>query len=89
MEEKVKLGNRHAQWLAHLLQVCIELKIHFWVENPDGSFLWYLDEFVELGARTASQVFPFGLLHTGDQVAQALSFFDEHSSARTEVLVQS
>ena len=57
MEEKVKLGNRHAQWLAHLLQVCIELKIHFWVENPDGSFLWYLDEFVELGARTASQVF--------------------------------
>lgn len=50
MALKVESGNRHSQWLSYLIRICVRLNIIFWVENPDGSFLWLLDEWVALGA---------------------------------------
>ena len=50
MKEKVESGNRHAKWLSALIRLCIEKSIFFWVENPDSSFLWLLDEWRVLGS---------------------------------------
>eukprot|EP00438_Fugacium_kawagutii_P021961 Skav208057 [mRNA] locus=scaffold1124:175499:180298:- [translate_table: standard] len=42
MAEKVAIGNSHAVFLLDLLKL-VELKnLPFWIENPDGSFLWLL-----------------------------------------------
>jgi hypothetical protein len=56
MLEKVLLGNAHAIWASSLIQLCRELKIHYWVENPDGSFLWLLPEFLQLGSNQSEQL---------------------------------
>ena len=53
MQEKVLLGNSHAIWVAGLVTLCRQLSIHYWVENPDGSFLWLLPEFLSLGSTEA------------------------------------
>ncbi len=50
MREKVDSGNRHASWLSSLIRICLELGIWFWVENPDSSFLWLLDDWRGLGS---------------------------------------
>eukprot|EP00438_Fugacium_kawagutii_P029179 Skav210075 [mRNA] locus=scaffold7699:14183:18616:+ [translate_table: standard] len=57
MFTKVSLGNAHARWLANLLKICVKLGLLYWVENPDGSYLWYLDEFLALGSRKPQHVF--------------------------------
>ena len=54
MFEKVSMGNHHAIWLAGLIDLCRKYHVFFWVENPDGSFLWSLDEWVKLGAKDPS-----------------------------------
>lgn len=46
MQRKVQVGNSHAQFLLELLVICQEMGLLYWVENPDGSFLWLL-----IGAR--------------------------------------
>lgn len=56
MQEKVLLGNAHAIWVSGLIKLCHELSILFWVENPDGSFLWHLREFRELGSNSVEHV---------------------------------
>ena len=56
MLEKVLLGNAYAIWASSLIQLCRELKIHYWVENPDGSFLWLLPEFLQLGSNQSEQL---------------------------------
>ena len=42
MKVKVETGNSHAAFLLEILQLCISMDIWYWVENPDGSFLWLL-----------------------------------------------
>ena len=51
MFEKVSMGNRHSAWLATLVAICQTDDILYWVENPDGSFLWSLDEWLKLGSK--------------------------------------
>ncbi len=40
MKVKVAEGNSHASFLSILLLICLEKGIHYWVENPDTSFIW-------------------------------------------------
>eukprot|EP00438_Fugacium_kawagutii_P021002 Skav228367 [mRNA] locus=scaffold1981:191093:195553:+ [translate_table: standard] len=56
MQAKVLLGNAHAIWVAFLVTLCVQLGIGYWVENPDGSFLWLLPEFLRLGSNVASKL---------------------------------
>lgn len=42
MKEKMRLGNRSAMWLLQLMQISLLLGIHFWLENPDLSWLFRL-----------------------------------------------
>ena len=39
MAVKVARGNEHARFLLELILICIAKSIHYWIENPDGSFL--------------------------------------------------
>ena len=50
MEVKVGLGNRHSLWLSGVIELCKERGIHWWVENPDSSFLWLMPEWETLGS---------------------------------------
>ena len=54
MSFKVKLGNEHAVWLASLIEICLQLHIVFWVENPFLSFLWDLECWIRLGSREST-----------------------------------
>lgn len=49
MEEKVRRGNRHAAFLLQFLSVAAERELPYWIENPDGSFLWLLDTWAQRG----------------------------------------
>ena len=40
MKKKVKEGNEMSDYQAVLHDLCIDLEIYFWTENPDGSHLW-------------------------------------------------
>ena len=48
MVKKIADGNSHSQWLALMIRLCISLRISYWVENPDGSYLWRQSEWLEL-----------------------------------------
>lgn len=49
MQEKVANGNKHAAFLLRLILLCETLGISYWVENPDGSFLWLLPDWSAAG----------------------------------------
>ncbi|CAE7270722.1 unnamed protein product [Symbiodinium sp. CCMP2592] len=45
---KVTKGNRQADWVAHILRAFrANSDGHFWIEGPDGSFMWLLAGFAE------------------------------------------
>ena len=50
-------GNDHADWLASLLKATEASGLIFWVENPDGSFLWWQEAWLSLGCRLQERVF--------------------------------
>ncbi|CAE7801360.1 unnamed protein product [Symbiodinium sp. CCMP2592] len=46
--EKVRRGNRQADWVGHALSLYREhCQGHFWIEGPDGSFMWLLAGLIE------------------------------------------
>ena len=57
MQEKVALGNRHCSWLSGIVKLCIIHSVHYWIENPDISFLWWMPDFSFLSPREASSCF--------------------------------
>ena len=59
MKGKVDVGNRMASWLMKVLLLCRKFNIHYWIENPDLSFLWDLPEWIEFGSKDISSVFRF------------------------------
>ena len=54
MQKTIAEGNGHADWLAQLIPVACEHSLVCWVENPDGSFLWLLNAWLELGCQLVS-----------------------------------
>ena len=48
MKRKIAEGNSHSQWLAKLIKICLAKGIKYWVENPDGSFLWLQPEWMSM-----------------------------------------
>eukprot|EP00438_Fugacium_kawagutii_P001991 Skav236445 [mRNA] locus=scaffold2857:243088:244701:+ [translate_table: standard] len=49
MAEKVAKGNRHAAFMLRVVLLCQSLSIPYWLENPDGSFLWLLPDWRAAG----------------------------------------
>lgn len=48
MFNKIQTGNAHSRWVAATVRLCIKHAIHFWVENPDSSFIWWQPEWQSL-----------------------------------------
>jgi hypothetical protein len=61
MQRKVQVGNSHAQFLLELLVICQEMGLLYWVENPDGSFLWLLTDWREKGFGSPEAAFRFDM----------------------------
>lgn len=57
MAVKIEQGNSHSRWLCKLIEICLQLHIIFWIENPDSSFLWQQKEWVKLPEGTASRFY--------------------------------
>eukprot|EP00435_Cladocopium_sp_Y103_P029655 s4131_g7.t1 len=49
MQIKVARGNAHALFVLEVLKVAEQMGLVYWVENPDGSFLWLLRPWLESG----------------------------------------
>ena len=59
MAEKVAKGNKHAEFLFSLLQIFVSKGLAYWVENPDGSFLWLMPSWLQSGLCSPSRAFRF------------------------------
>ena len=59
MQKKVANGNAHAAFLLTMVQLAVKLDLAYWVENPDGSFLWLLPDWLDahIGAAETSYRF--------------------------------
>eukprot|EP00438_Fugacium_kawagutii_P014015 Skav204090 [mRNA] locus=scaffold3129:371114:378324:+ [translate_table: standard] len=61
MREKVRIGNSHASFLLKLLKKVERLRLPYWVENPDGSFLWLLGSWNAAGFSSPWKSFRFDM----------------------------
>ena len=64
--KKVSVGNNQASWVSLALEefrACSSGR--FWVENPDGSFIWLLPEFQQFGNPASSCIFRFDMCQYG------------------------
>eukprot|EP00438_Fugacium_kawagutii_P032532 Skav202150 [mRNA] locus=scaffold970:142130:165817:- [translate_table: standard] len=59
MEKKVAIGNLHAAFMLKIILVCIQRGLYYWVENPDGSFLWLLPTWLRHGIGAAANAYRF------------------------------
>ena len=50
MEEKVRIGNSHSDFNSEVYLACQKHCVLFWIENPDGSYLWLQPKWVSHGA---------------------------------------
>ena len=57
--EKVTRGNNMASFVLRLILVALELKLYYWVENPDSSFMWMLPGWVRHGLGRFDACFRF------------------------------
>ena len=42
-EAKIDLWHRQLRFTIELVELCIQHQVHFWIENPDGSWFWKMD----------------------------------------------
>eukprot|EP00438_Fugacium_kawagutii_P020227 Skav232464 [mRNA] locus=scaffold2877:29131:33540:+ [translate_table: standard] len=61
MQVKVARGNAHAAFLLALLEAVTANGLPYWVENPDGSFLWLLPEWIARGYGAPEQSYRFDM----------------------------
>ena len=54
MKSKIAIGNSMSQWVAKVVNICLQLQLPFWVENPAGSFLWQQREWADIIRKTPS-----------------------------------
>ena len=47
-QAKVMLGNSLGKFVASVGELCVQLRLPFWIENPQCSFLWKLPAFAQL-----------------------------------------
>ena len=77
MQEKVAAGNSHSRWLASLVALCMACGVFFWVENPDGSFLWLQEEWLTLGANAYASCFRLDYCCCGTPWRKRTRFFTD------------
>ena len=63
MAEKVRIGNLHAEFTFGIITLCIALSLPYWLENPDGSFLWLLPQWMASGICSGERAYRFDMCH--------------------------
>lgn len=61
MKAKLEAGNCHALFVLHMVKCCIMMGLAYWVENPDGSFLWLLPPWSQSLLATAEKAYRFDM----------------------------
>ena len=61
MTLRVEQGNSHALFVLRMVLLCKQLQLVYWVENPDGSFLWLLPEWMESQLASAENSYRFDM----------------------------
>ena len=77
MLQKVLEGNEQAEWLAGIVALCKTHGVHFWIENPDGSFLWLHPKWQKLGSCDFSQCFRLDQCQAGTPWRKRTRFFTD------------
>eukprot|EP00435_Cladocopium_sp_Y103_P037015 s110_g9.t1 len=67
MELKVLRGNAHADFCWHVVARAKALGLSFWLENPDGSFIWLMPEFLRRKLGDPAEAFRFDMCRYGTQ----------------------
>ena len=65
MERKVSEGNRHAAFVLSVLIFCRDRNLAYWAENPDGSFMWLLVDWLDSGISQFSESYRFDMCRYG------------------------
>lgn len=65
MAGKVDRGNRHAAFVLAVVLLCQQQLVAYWVENPDGSFLWLLPPWLDAGVALHHRSFRFDMCRFG------------------------
>ena len=88
MKEKVALGNRFSIWLAALIHTTFLLRIPFWIENPQLSYLWDQPEWLELRALDGVDFFTTDYCRWKAPWRKRTAFLTNSSVAGTKFLCQ-
>eukprot|EP00435_Cladocopium_sp_Y103_P033667 s2641_g8.t1 len=65
MAVKVEKGNRHAAFVLKVILEALARDLAYWVENPDGSFLWLLRAWLESGVCRFDRSYRFDMCRYG------------------------
>ena len=61
MHLKVLRGNQHAAFTLSVLKECRAQSLPYWLENPDGSFLWLQPQWIAAGFALPDRCFRFDM----------------------------
>ena len=61
MHLKVLRGNQHAAFTLSVLKECRSKSLPYWLENPDGSFLWLQPQWIAAGFALPDRCFRFDM----------------------------
>ena len=65
MQEKVSRGNCHAAFVLKVLLLAVDLDLAYWLENPDGSFLWLQPAWLASGIARFDRCYRFDMCRYG------------------------
>ncbi len=63
--QRVLQGNLHADFVYQVVSLCVELDLKYWTENPDGSFLWLLPQWLSSGLGLMERSYRCDMCHFG------------------------
>eukprot|EP00438_Fugacium_kawagutii_P031232 Skav211063 [mRNA] locus=scaffold314:129393:143003:- [translate_table: standard] len=65
MALKVERGNQHGAFVLAVLKTALQADLAYWAENPDGSFLWLQEAWLESGLARFDASYRFDMCRYG------------------------
>ena len=88
MRKKVEIGNAMANWVAAAVEICLELGITNWTENPAGSFLWRIPSWSGLISKYQLQSFYTDYCRWGTPWRKRTRFYGRFGAAGMTLLCE-
>ena len=86
MRHKVDIGNAMADWVASVMELCLELGVTNWTENPAGSFIWRIPSWQRLISKYDLQSFYTDYCRWGTAWRKRTHFFGRFAAAGMTLL---